>query len=107
MIQKDFFWTAIVLLAIGTFAIRYSFLAFSNKFSISDRQRELLTFVPACLLPALVAPMVYNHQGDITWLYGKERMAVLFLAIVFFQYFKSMIMTLVFGLGVLFMLTFL
>jgi branched-subunit amino acid transport protein len=105
MINSTLFWVAITILAIGTYIIRYSFLAFANKLSLSERHRELLTYVPACLLPALVASMVYSHEGSVTWLYGKERIAILAFSIPVFIYSRNIVITLLFGLGALYLVT--
>jgi branched-subunit amino acid transport protein len=51
-------WVTIALLGIGTFAIRFSFLAFAGARPLPDWALRLLRYVPASVLPALVAPMV-------------------------------------------------
>lgn len=56
-------WLAIALLGIGTFAIRFSFLAFANGRPLPDWALRLLRYVPTSVLPALVAPMVVWPQA--------------------------------------------
>ena len=51
-------WTVIVLLGIGTFLIRYSFLGILGGRELPDWLLRHLRYVPAAVLPALVAPMV-------------------------------------------------
>jgi len=51
-------WTVILGLALVTALIRYSFLGLLRGGQVPPRIRTALGFVPATVLPALVAPMV-------------------------------------------------
>lgn len=51
-------WIVIVGLGIATALIRYSFLGLLQGREIPPRMKTALGFVPATVLPALVAPMV-------------------------------------------------
>lgn len=105
MIEPVYFWPAIVLLAVGTFLIRSSLIAVSHRVNISPALRELFTYIPAAVFPALVVPAVWYHQGQVSWLMGKERLLVLILATLVSLRFRSMLGTIVFGLGLLYLLT--
>jgi branched-subunit amino acid transport protein len=98
MIDAHYFWIVVVFLAIGTIAIRGSIIAISGKFEISDRMRELFTFIPAAIIPAIVAPMVFFHHGKVDWLGGRERLWVLILATIVCYFTRHMVATVVFGL---------
>lgn len=56
-------WTVIVLLGIGTFLIRYSFLGILGGRDLPEWVLRHLRYVPAAVLPALVAPMVVWPQA--------------------------------------------
>ncbi len=56
-------WTVIAGLGLGTFAIRFSFLGMLGGREVPVRLRRALGFVPAAVLPALVAPMVLTGPG--------------------------------------------
>ena len=56
-------WSVIVLLGIGTFLIRYSFLGILGGRDLPEWLLRLLRYVPAAVLPALVAPMVVWPQA--------------------------------------------
>lgn len=105
MIPTGYFWLNVLLLAIGTFAIRGSIITLSARIKISDRFRELFSFIPAAVLPALLAPAVFYHSGEVTWLLGKERFFVLVLAVVVSYFSRSMLATVGFGLVVLYIIT--
>ena len=57
-LSEPMLWAVIALLAIGTFAIRFSFLAFAGNRPLPEWVLRLLRYVPVSVLPALVAPMV-------------------------------------------------
>ncbi len=50
-------WTIIVLLGIGTYAIRFSFLGLIGSRKMSDWVLRHLRYTPVAVLPGLVAPL--------------------------------------------------
>jgi branched-subunit amino acid transport protein len=105
VIQSSYFWQIIFLLALGTLAIRGSVIAVSRRIKISDRVRELFSFIPAAILPAFVAPSVFFHRGTVDWLQGKERFFILALATAVCYFSRSTLATICFGLASLYLLT--
>jgi branched-subunit amino acid transport protein len=107
MIEQSYFWTVVAFLAVGTLAIRGSIIAVSSlgKFEISDRMRELFTFIPAAIIPAIVAPMVFFHSGKVEWLGNRERLWVLIMATVVCYFTRHIVITVVFGLLALYLFT--
>lgn len=92
-------------MAVGTFAIRYSFISLSSRMKISAQTKEIFSFIPAAILPALVAPAVFFHQGEVSELGGYERAVVLILAIFVCWWTRSTLATVVFGLVALYFVT--
>lgn len=105
MIDNVYFWSVVALLAIGTLLIRFSVIAFSNRFEITDRHREVFSYIPAAIIPAIVVPMVFFHKGNLDWLAGKERLFVVVLAAAVCWFTRNMLATIVFGLVTLCLLT--
>lgn len=105
MIAPNYFWLIVVILSLGTLAIRMSLIGVSHKITISARHRELFTFIPAAMFPALVVPLVFFHEGVVSWLEGKERFAILVAATLLSLRLRNMIVTLAFGLIALYVLT--
>lgn len=105
MIQPDYFWFNIFLLAVGTLAIRFSVIAVSKKLTITDRHKEIFTFIPAAILPAMTSQMVFFHQGQVGGLFGKERLVILLLAGVVCYFTRNLMATVGFGLVALYALT--
>lgn len=105
MISAEYFWINIFFLAIGTIIIRGSIIAVSDKIQISDRTKELFSYIPAAILPAFVAPAVFFHQGQVSWAFGKERFIVLILSLVICFKTRSTVATIVVGLLALYVIT--
>jgi branched-subunit amino acid transport protein len=105
MIEPKYFWLNIALLSLGTLSIRGSLIALSSRIKISERTKELFTFIPAAILPEFIAPAVYFHQGYVEWLAGKERLFILLLAIVVAYFIRNTLVVVAFGLIALYALT--
>ena len=105
MIQSDYFWYNVFFLSLGTMAIRFSFIALSTRVLISDRMKEIFSFIPAAILPALIAPMVFFHQGTVAWALGKERVLVLVASTVVCVFTGSTLITIGFGLIALYLMS--
>ncbi|MGC9417898.1 MAG: AzlD domain-containing protein [Rhodovulum sp.] len=56
-------WAIILLLGIGTFLIRFSFLGLIGDRKLPDWLLRHLRYTPVAVLPALVAPMVVWPQA--------------------------------------------
>lgn len=105
VIDPVYFWKITLILTLGTFLIRGSFVFLSKYLYLSDRGREVLSFIPAAILPAMTLPSVYFHQGQLETVMGKERLLILILSVVFCYLTKSMIFTISFGLILLYLTT--
>lgn len=105
MIDPAYFWVNVFFLAVGTLVIRFSIIAISNRIVLTDRHRELFTFIPAAILPALLLPMVYFHQGHVAWIFGKERLFILVLSVGVSFFTRNMILTVGFGLISLYLIS--
>ena len=56
-------WLLFIALAIGTFALRFSFVYLFGKVDMPDWLRRALRFVPASVLAALVFPALTYPNG--------------------------------------------
>lgn len=106
MISEKYFYLCAILLTLGTVLIRGSFIAFSGKIVISPKIRELFTFIPAAILPALVIPVTFFHQGSVDWLLHKERFVVLLIASFACYFYRNTLFIISLGLGLLYVTKF-
>lgn len=101
MITANTYWTSVLLLGAGTFLIRFSIIAFSEKINLTERKKEILSYITVAILPALFSPMAFYHSGQIDFLLNKERFLVLIIASLICYLTRSVVLTLVFGLALL------
>ena len=98
-----YLWKAVLPLGIGTLLIRCSFIFLGDKIKLSPFMRELFTYIPAAVLPALALPMVFFHEGIVSIINGKERLYAFLIAIIVSFASKNILITIVIGLGILFL----
>jgi len=60
-----FVWILFIALAIGTFALRFSFIYLFGKVDMPDWLRRALRYVPASVLAALVFPALTYPNGTL------------------------------------------
>ena len=58
-------WLLFIALAVGTFALRFSFIYLFGKIEMPDWLRHALRFVPASVLAALVFPALTYPNGTL------------------------------------------
>ena len=92
-------------LGFGTLMIRGSLIFMSSRITIPERVREIFSFIPSAILPSMIAPMVFFHQGSVDLIFGKERFVILVLATGVCYFTRSMLGTICFGLGLLYLVT--
>jgi branched-subunit amino acid transport protein len=67
-------WLLFLLLAVGTFALRLSFIYLFGKVAMPDWLRRALRFVPASVLAALVFPALTYPNGVLDLSLGNVRL---------------------------------
>ena len=106
MIDKNYFIINVLMLTAGTILIRGCFIFLSGKMNISSKIKDLFTYIPAAILPGLIIPSTFFHQGNLTIVGGKERFIVLLLAIGVTFIVRNTLFTIVFGLTALYLSSF-
>lgn len=104
MINQDYFIANVAALAVGTIFIRGSFIFLLGKMVLSHRVKQLFTYIPPAILPALVIPTTFFHSGSIEIIYGKERFLILLLAVIVSFFVRNTLFTICFGLAGLYLL---
>lgn len=103
MINGNYFLLNVVALTFGTIFIRGFFIALSGKMKISPKVKELFTYIPAAIFPALIIPATFFHQGAVEWLGGKERFVILLLSSVACYFYRNTLFVICFGLSLLYL----
>lgn len=81
MIDMSAYWPVVLLLGLGTFLIRYSFILIMDKIALPEAVHRMLRFIPASVLTALVVPAVVLHKNGVTSFAGWERVIAALLAV--------------------------
>jgi len=101
MVEMQAFWTAVVLIGLGTFVLRYSFILIVDMIRMPEAVRRMLRFIPASVLTALVVPAVVFHKlpdgASADW----RRMAAAGLAALVAWRTRSMPLTIAVGMAAL------
>lgn len=105
MIEGNYFLLVVILLTIGTIAIRGFFIALSGKMKISAKVKDLFTYIPSAILPALAVPATFFHQGQVEWLAGKERFLILIVASIACYFYRNTLFVVGLGLVLLYVVT--
>lgn len=103
MINGNYFLINVTLLTIGTVIIRGCFIALSAKVKISAQIKELFTYIPAAIFPALIIPTTFFHQGTVEWLQGKERFVILIACSLVCYFIRSTLFVITLGLILLYL----
>lgn len=103
----DSYWWVVIGIGVLTYINRASVLVFFQSLSKNTKFMEALDYIPVAIFPALVMPMVFFHEGQNAWLLGKEQLVALILSSIFFYKVKNILLTILFGLGLLYVLSYL
>ena len=103
MIKESYFLSIVALLSFGTIIIRGFFIALSGKMIISPKLKELFTFIPAAIFPALIIPTTFLHQGSVDLIYGKERFLILVASAIVCFFVRNTLFVISFGLVLLYL----
>jgi branched-subunit amino acid transport protein len=100
-------WGVIVVAGVLTFGIRGSFIyLFGRIDTVPPRVKSALDYVPAAVFAALVFPPIVAPAGDVSLSLGNERLVAGTLAAIAAWYTERVIVTILVGMGVLWVLRF-
>ena len=96
------FIITISAIGLGTFLMRGSFILSADRFKLNEKFTNILRFIPASVLAALVAPSFFYHQGTVAHLQGKERLVAGLIALVIASLTKNIFYTIFSGMAALY-----
>jgi len=98
------FWLAVAGAGAITFALRLSFIARMGRIKIPVLLSRALRFVPAAVFTAVVIPLLFYVDGAVEVSFGNERLLAGVAAVLIAWRTRSVPLTLVGGMVVLWML---
>lgn len=107
MVDMTRFWPTVLVIGLGTFLIRYSFILIMDKITLPEAFHRMLRFIPAAVLSALVVPGVLLHKNGVTSFAGWERLIAALIAVGVAWWTRSILWTIVCGMAGLWGVTFL
>ena len=97
-------WTLILVAALGTFSLRFSFIALLEKIKEPPWFRSALRYVPAAVMAALVSSSLLVQQGQLALQVDNLRLWAALAAACVGYLTRSLLWTILSGLLVLFAL---
>ena len=93
-------WTLIFYCGLITFLTRFSMIAFLKKEMFNDRIREVLSYVPSAIFPAIIFPAIFLDEMGFLQFENNPKILASIIAIIVGTLSKNIIATIVAGLAV-------
>ena len=100
-------WLMFIIIGLLTYAIRLSFILFFSKMNIPSLLQRAFRFVPVAVLSAIIFPALFLPKGVLALSFSNTRLLAGCIAIGVAWRTKNVLVTLVVGMGALYLLQFL
>ncbi len=99
-------WALIIYCGLITFFTRFSMIALLKKEMFNDRIREVLSYVPSAIFPAIIFPAIFLDESGLLQLENNPKILASIIAVIIGTLSKNIIATIVAGLTVYWFLIF-
>ena len=99
-------WLMFIIIGLLTYAIRLSFILFFSKMDIPSLLQRAFRFVPVAVLSAIIFPALFLPKGVLALSLSNTRLLAGSIAVVVAWKTKNVLVTLVVGMGALYLLQF-
>ena len=99
-------WALIIYCGLITFFTRFSMIALLKKEMFNDRIREVLSYVPSAIFPAIIFPAVFLDEMGFLQFENNPKILASIIAVIIGTLSKNIIATIVAGLAVYWFLIF-
>lgn len=100
--DKQTIWFAIIVIGLGTFALRASFIEIGGRFALPAPVTRALRFLPAAVLSAIILPALLRAEaGGLSFDPANPRLIAGVVATLVAWKTKSVLATLAAGMGTL------
>ena len=99
-------WALIVYCGLITFFTRFSMIALLKKEMFNDRIREVLSYVPSAIFPAIIFPAIFLDEWGFLQFENNPKILASIIAVIVGTLSKNIIATIVAGLAVYWFLIF-
>ena len=99
-------WTLIVYCGLITYLTRFTMIALIKKEMFNDRIREILSFVPSAIFPAIIFPAIFINETGLFQIEENPKILAAIIAMVIGIISRSIIATIFSGLASYWLLIF-
>ena len=99
-------WALIIYCGLITFFTRFSMIALLKKEMFNDRIREVLSYVPSAIFPAIIFPAIFLDEMGFLQFENNPKILASIIAVIIGTLSKNIIATIVAGLAVYWFLIF-
>ena len=91
-------WALIIYCGLITFLTRFSMIALLKKEMFNDKIREVLSYVPSAIFPAIIFPAVFLDNNGFLELNGNPKILAALIAMIVGVLSKNILATIFSGL---------
>ena len=99
-------WILILYCGLITFFTRFSMIALLKKEMFNDRIREVLSYVPSAIFPAIIFPAIFLDSSGFLEFENNPKILASIIAVIVGTLSKNIIATIVAGLAIYWFLIF-
>ena len=92
-------WTLIIYCGLITYLTRFLMIALIKKEMFNDRIREVLSYVPSAIFPAIIFPAIFLDNSGSFLIENNPKIIAAIIATVVGIFSRSIIATIFFGLA--------
>ena len=92
-------WALIIYCGLITYLTRFSMIALIKKEMFNDRIREVLSYVPSAIFPAIIFPAIFLDNSGSFILEDNPKIIAAIIAAIIGIFSRSIIATIFFGLA--------
>ena len=92
-------WTLIIYCGLITYLTRFTMIALIKKEMFNDRIREILSFVPSAIFPAIIFPAIFIDETGLFQIEENPKILAAIIAMVIGILSRSIIATIFSGLA--------
>ena len=92
-------WFLIIYCGLITFFTRFSMIALLKKEMFNDRVREVLSYVPSAIFPAIIFPAIFLDNAGSIQIEDNPKILAAFIAMIVGIFTKNTIATIFSGLA--------
>tara|TARA_X000000950_G_scaffold133201_1_gene166024 strand:+ start:352 stop:675 length:324 start_codon:yes stop_codon:yes gene_type:complete len=91
-------WALIIYCGLITYLTRFSMIALIKKEMFNDRIREILSFVPSAIFPAIIFPAIFINDAGLIEIEGNLKIIAAIIAMIIGIITRSILATIFSGL---------